>query len=211
MFIELVDTLRCVNPHEDNWLVGSFDRIEGRRIITGTLGCPSCGASYPIRDGVAWIGAAPGASLPDEREPDDIEAEAMRLAALLDLRDPGTRAVVAGTLGHAAHAVVAMTQAELLLLDPPASVRAGDGVSIVRGGGTVPLASASMAGVALDARTTPAIASAVQVVRDKGRLLAPASTPVPEEIRVLARDARHWVGERRVRTSAPVPLTLSRR
>ncbi|MGH7648269.1 MAG: hypothetical protein ACREND_09140, partial [Gemmatimonadaceae bacterium] len=53
MFIEIVDAFRCTRPHELTWLVASADRLEDRDIITGELGCPVCGARYPIVAGVA--------------------------------------------------------------------------------------------------------------------------------------------------------------
>lgn len=212
MFIELVDHLRCVAPHEDTWLVLAADRMEGRRVVEGRLGCPVCRAAYAIRDEVAWIGAEPGAALPDEPAPDALalEEEAARLAALLDLREPGTRAVVGGALGHAAHHLAAATGAELLLLDPPAGVGAGEGVSVLRTGGRLPLAEQSVRGVALDERTALLVAEAARVTRDKGRVVAPAGMPLVAGLVELARDARQWVAEREARASAPVPLRLVR-
>ena len=53
MFIEMIDLLRCVNAHEDTWLVASFSEVTNRIVTRGTLGCPVCSAEYPIQDGVA--------------------------------------------------------------------------------------------------------------------------------------------------------------
>ena len=98
MFIPLVDILRCVNPHNETWLVASIERAEDRFIIDGTLGCPTCLAEYPIRDGIVYF---------TERVPSDAnvqpdEGEAMRLAAALDLTEPRMTALLQGTRG--AHA-----------------------------------------------------------------------------------------------------------
>lgn len=212
MFIELVDHLRCVAPHEDTWLILAADRMEGRRVLDGTLGCPTCRASYPIRDGVAWLGLSPEARLPDDDRPapEALEEEAVRLAALLDLREPGLRALVAGALGHAAAQVARMTEAELLLLDPPASVRGGEGVSILRTGGRVALAAGSMRAAALDERTAPLAAQVARVVSDRGRVVAPAWATLPPDVTELARDDRQWVAERQARISAPVQLSVVR-
>lgn len=215
MFIELVDSLRCVQPHEDTWLVATFDRMENRRVVEGALGCPTCRASYPIRAGVVWLGAVPEQGTPADDPPaaHPVADEAMRLAALLDLREPGMRALLAGAHGAVAHALVGATQAELLVIDPPASVTPGDGVSIVRTGGRVPLAAASMRAVALDERSAVApgaIEAAVAALRDGGRLVAPATVPVPASVTELARDARQWVAERDARPSAPVQLRVMR-
>lgn len=213
MFIELVDSLRCVVPHEDSWLVASADRMDGRRIVEGTLGCPVCRARYAVRDGVAWLGADERQPVPEEPPPapEAREADVMRLAALLDLREPGARAVLGGALGHLGHELAAVTQAELLLVDPPASVRAGEGVSIVRSDARLPLAEASMRAAALDGRTISALPAVAAVLRDGGRLVAPADAPLPDLVAELARDARQWVAARMARASAPVQLRLMRR
>src|SRR2546423_13307889 len=49
----MIDLLRCVNDHEDTWLVASFTQITNRMVIEGTLGCPICSAEYEITGGVA--------------------------------------------------------------------------------------------------------------------------------------------------------------
>jgi uncharacterized protein YbaR (Trm112 family) len=213
MFIELVDSLRCVQPHEDTWLVATFDRMQDRRVVEGALGCPTCRASYPIREGVTWLGATLGeAMVPDESTPGaaGAEEEAMRLAALLDLREPAMRALVAGAHGAVAHALAQATQAELLVVDPPASVLAGEGVSVLRTGGRLPLAAASMRAIALDDDAAHLADAAVVALRDGGRLVAPARTPLPAHVTELARDARQWVAERDARPSAPVQLRVMR-
>src|SRR5690606_30679279 len=93
MHIEIVDALRCIVPHEETWLVASVESWQGRQIQTGTLGCPVCRATYPVRDGVAdFTGAAStpvvarGASAGEHAVDED---EVLRVAALLDLRDAG--------------------------------------------------------------------------------------------------------------------------
>src|SRR2546430_12044415 len=48
----MIDLLRCVNEHEDTWLVASFRQITNRMVIEGTLGCPICSAEYEIVNGV---------------------------------------------------------------------------------------------------------------------------------------------------------------
>src|SRR5687768_8190638 len=113
MFIELLDTLRCVRAHEDSWLVGSFDELVDRHVIRGTLGCPVCGAEYPVRGGVADFragdaggerrAAAQGGDGSEPSSPDTPgsagppdEAGAMRLAALLGLAEPGGVVILMG-------------------------------------------------------------------------------------------------------------------
>ena len=53
MFIELLDLLRCINVHEETWLVASLRAISNRFVLDGTLGCPICHAEYRIKKGIA--------------------------------------------------------------------------------------------------------------------------------------------------------------
>jgi len=53
VFIELIDHLRCINAHEDTWLVASFKTVTNRFVLEASLGCPSCSAQYSIYEGVA--------------------------------------------------------------------------------------------------------------------------------------------------------------
>src|SRR4051812_41652665 len=116
MFIPLVDILRCVNPHPETWLVASIERAEDRFIIEGTLGCPTCLAEYPVRDGVVYFSERPAStsSLPPN------ESEAMRVAAALDLTEPRMTAVLHGSWGAHAQFVRGFSPAQLILLNPPA-------------------------------------------------------------------------------------------
>src|SRR5688572_10448973 len=100
MFIELVDSLRCPNAHEDTWLVAAPSRMAGRYILTGTLGCPVCRAEYEIREGIAEMGAG----VESARIPGD-EQSALRLAAFLDLTDASGVVLLAGTWANDASAL----------------------------------------------------------------------------------------------------------
>jgi len=215
VFIEFVDALRCLRPHESTWLVAAPDRMMGRSIVRGTLGCPVCRAEYPIVDGVAYFGAEPGepaAARVDPSPPADPEL-VLRAAALLGLADGGGTAVLGGAWSAAAAGLLELAPAHYLLLDPPHAAHAGDGVSVLRTAGALPLAAACVRGVALDDATAsaPVLESAVRALRPAGRLVAPAGAPLPAGVRELARDPRHWVAEREVPPSPPVRLGLARK
>lgn len=203
MFIELVDHLRCPRPHEETWLVASADRTEGRDILDGTLGCPICHAEYPIRRGVAWFSPPDRAArpAPGAIAPANDPAAAMRLAALLELTDPGGFALLAGWWARHAHAIHDIAASHLVLLNPAPPIDAGSGVSVLQAPDVIPLADATCRGVALDAahadptRTT----AAARILRPRGRLVAPAWTTLPSGVSELARDAELWVAERDAR------------
>ena len=221
MFIELVDQLRCVRPHEDAWLVAAPDRMSGRHIVEGVLGCPVCGARYPVRDAVADFRpdavdpvarnvAAPGDDASDPRAGDE---DAMRGAALLALADVRAPVVLAGAWGVVAPTLVALAPAAYLLVNPTAPVEARTELSALRAAGALPLAAGAAHAVALDAaaaRDDALVAGAVRALRGGGRLVAPAWAALPADVRELARDERHWVAERDAPASAPVALRRGR-
>jgi uncharacterized protein YbaR (Trm112 family) len=209
MFVELVDLLRCPHPHEDGWLVAAAAATAERHIVHGTLGCPVCHAEFPVRDGVVHfdgecvIAEAPLPHL-DEGER---AAEAMRLAALLDLSSAGGTVVLGGAWQGCADAVLALADVRVLLVDPPQVPALREEVSAVRGA-PMPVAAAAVRGVALDERTAAPdrVAAAALALRPGGRLVAPVGAAVPEGVTELARDGRHWVAERTAAAPPLVPL-----
>jgi uncharacterized protein YbaR (Trm112 family) len=213
MFIELVDTLRCPTPHEESWLVLAADRMAARHVVDGTLGCPVCGAHFPIRDGVVDFRRAPHVPAARSR-PGDPE-QAMRLAAFLGLDDALGFAVLMGEWGAHALELRGMVECPLILVDPPADVEAAPGLSIIRTDGPLPLAAGAARGVAIDAggaAGAPAerVASAVRATRTKGRVVGPVGLPLPDGVSELARDEREWVGERQPPASPLVTLHVRR-
>lgn len=210
MFIELIDVLRCPSAHEESWLVLASRRIDGRDVMDGVLGCPVCQAEYPIVDGV--VSFTRESPRPDGPVEPSSEEEALRLAALLDLATPHGYAIVAGTLARNAPHLSAVTDVQLLLVNPPYETELGSGLSgltIEASWTRLPLAAASARAIALDDNTTPAqLVAALHVVRPSGRVLAPIALSLPDGVSELARDARQWLAERRVapRESGIIPL-----
>jgi hypothetical protein len=191
VFIPLVDTLRCVRPHADTWLVASIERADERFIIDGTLGCPTCLAEYPIRAGVVHFTDRPVE--PSRVAPPESEAEAMRLAAALDLTEPRVTALLHGEWGVQAQLVRGVSPAQLMLLNPPVGMVGGDGVSVLISE-VAPLAQASIDAIAIDGLVSDALFASLRAsLRRGGRILAPATTPVPDGFTELARDADVWV------------------
>jgi hypothetical protein len=191
--IELVDLLRCPRTHEESWLVATADRMVGRHIVEGQLGCPVCEASYRVDGGDVLF--SPRTSVATSTS--DEVADVLRTAAMLNLADPGGVVLLVGGWGAYADAVSTVVDAHILVLDPTtAQVRA----SRVYAGGAVPLAAASVRAVATDQPE-----AVVRVVKPGGRIVAPVTAPVPPGVKELARDARYWVGET---TGAPTRLIL---
>ena len=212
MFIPLVDSLRCIAGHEDTWLVASIERAEDRDIRHGFLGCPICFAEYPIRDGVAYFGIDPSGATPAAPPERVTEDEAVRLAAALDLTDPRMVALLFGASGALAPVMRGFSPAHLLLVNPPAGLASGDGVSIVRTDTVAPVARASMDAVALDSSSSPEmLESLVAALREGGRIAGPLDLALPAAAAELTRDDRIWVAERADGGGTSTPLISLRR
>jgi uncharacterized protein YbaR (Trm112 family) len=209
MFVEIVDALRCPRPHEESWLVLAARRTEDRHVLEGALGCPVCHAEYPIHDGIADFGTRDRAVAPT------MDAAALptadHLAAMLSLGDASGFVVLIGAWGARADALLELLDAPpLLLVAPPAGVPMGHGLSGIRAGAALPLATGAARAVATDRTDSVDVAEAARVTRTGGRLVAPAASHVPEGVRELARDESVWVGERLARPSPPVTLHVRR-
>jgi len=206
MFLPLIDRLRCLNVHEDTWLVASIDRADERDVVEGTLGCPVCSAEYRIREGVVWFGDAPAAAA---QAPSS--AEALRLAAALDLTDARMTAILHGSWGAHASVLRGLSHAQMLLVNPPHGVTSGDGISIVRSP-VAPVAAGWADAAALDLAAGDAMAASVTTsLRTGGRLLAPAGAELPAGFSELARDADVWVAQLDAGAVAGAPIAISRR
>lgn len=209
MFIELIDQLRCINDHEDTWLVASFETVSNRFVLEASLGCPSCSARYAIHGGIADFSA--GLELPSceaERAAasHNREEHATRAGAYLEATEPGATIVLGGIWAYAAEELSQMAEVRVLALNAPAGVKESGGVGLVHVGSEIPVAPGSVLGVAFDA-WFPAklVASAIRAVRPGGRIVGPVTIPAPAELSVLAHDDDYWVA-----LKAPEVVKLSR-
>ncbi len=212
MFIELVDVFRCIRPHDQMALVLAADRTTGRDVVEGVLGCPTCQTRYPIRGGVADFRDDPQSPFSSpSSSPPPVTDEVVRLAALLGLADPGGIIVLAGTWAGMAHDLLDLVDGvQVIVLDAPAATASGGGISPVRTGTVLPLGGAKVRGFAVDESGGRAslVDQAASALVSGGRLLAPAHTRLPDGMRELARDDRHWVAARE-KSAGPV-LQLER-
>lgn len=200
MHIEFIDLLRCPRPHEDSWLIAAFERMDGRLVVDGKLGCPVCYAEYPIRAGVADFRTdfADSGDTPPPWHETQSEDDAMRLAAMLGLSRPGMLVLLSGSAASLSHRLAALTSVRVLNLNPNTSgIGDSDMVGSIIIDTAVPIAPRSVDGIALDAAAaSPALLDeAVRVLKPGGRLAAPASTMLPVSLRELARDDTNVVAE----------------
>ena len=223
MFIELVDSLRCLEPHEETWLVAAVDRRDGRHIMHGTLACPICRRAYPIRDGIGWFAREPAdatsrLAIPsgradgpaDERTDED---RFTRAAALLGLMDAGGIVVLGGPWTKVADRLPSLGVSHVVVLNAHPTPESPQEVSALVVEDQLPFRQTAVRACALGGATATAalLASAATVLRSRGRLAGPVSAGVPTAITELARDEADWVGERAAVASPPVPLRSARR
>jgi hypothetical protein len=209
VFIELIDLLRCIRPHDETWLVASFSKVNNRFVEEAKLGCPSCSAEYWIRGGVAdFSGEVILPECEDERKAASHRREelATRAGAYLEATEPGATVVLGGLWAYAAQELSEMAEIRVIALNAPSEVKESETIGLVRVGSEIPLAAGSVLGVAVDA-WFPAkiIESAVRVVRPGGRIVGPAAIQPPSDLSILAHDDRYWVAQK-----APEVVTISR-
>jgi hypothetical protein len=200
LFIEILDLLRCINPHEDTWLVASLKAVSNRFVLDATLGCPVCHAEYPIRKGVADFRVG-GEILhqPSDNSPSlENRAElATRVGAFLNATEPGATLVLGGSWAEAAQELSVMTETRVVAVNPGRRVEESETVGLLKVSRQIPLAPASVLGAAFDASfSTETILSAIKVVRPGGRIVGPVVIDIPGELALLARDETYWVGEK---------------
>ena len=194
MFIELTDLLRCPNPHDESFLVLLPDKMDGRSVRTGQLGCPVCGRTFQLVEGVFDAGGAP----PDSRGNTGLTGE--NVSVLMGLSGPGGYVALVGPVASLWQEVAALNPGvALVAINPPKPVTDSAGVSVVRGG-MIPIKSRTLRGVVLG----KPYADDPIWVRDAARLVLPGLRVVgegdqpPEDlIDVMASAGGVWVGARK--------------
>jgi len=191
MFIELTDLLRCPNPHDESFLVLLPDRMDGRSVRTGQLGCPVCGRTFDLMNGVFDAGGAPAASA----ENTGLGAE--NVSVLIGLSGPGGYLALVGPVASLWEDVARLNPGvALVAINPPEEVQDSAGISVIRGG-MIPLKSRSVRGVVLGKpyADDPAwIRDAARLVLPGLRVLGEGDQPPEDLIEVMASAGGVWVG-----------------
>ena len=192
MFIELTDHLRCPADHDESFLVLLPDKIDGRSVIEGQLGCPLCGRTFQLHGGVFDTGDAPdiNAGTTDRLDPD-------ALTALVGLSGPGGYFVLAGPAANDWQDVAALNPGvALVAVNPGPDITDAPSLSVLRSGG-IPLKSRSMRGVVLGrpyADDPHWVREAARVVLPGLRIVGEGAEPSSDVIDLLARAEGVWVG-----------------
>ncbi len=193
MFIELTDHLRCANDHPESFLVLLPDRMEGRRVIAGSLGCPVCASVVTLTEGVATFGEASPAAGGTALAP----AAAL---ALLGLEGPGGFvALLGGATTLAPGLGDLLPGVHFPLVNPSADAQDSLLSSVLRSP-ILPIKRASMRGVVVgpDLAAEPRwVDRALEAALPGNRIVGEGPTPTHPDFEVLAEAAGIWVAKRR--------------
>lgn len=193
MLTRLVDVLRCPAAHAESPLVLAVETWDAGRVLSGTLSCPVCHASYPVRGGVAEFAPPPSAPAPEVTPAGDPAERAWRLAAQLNLLAPGRPVLLTGRYAGVAAELAEVAPVVPVCVDRPGSPAGAVTLAI---GARIPVAPGTFRGAAIDApRATPEFLEEVlRVTAGGGRLVAPAGTARPPGVELLADDDQEWIG-----------------
>jgi uncharacterized protein YbaR (Trm112 family) len=192
MFIELTDHLRCPADHDESFLVLLPDTMDGRSVRTGYLGCPVCGRTFQLADGVLDTGDAP---VPGVAGDSALDADA--LTALVGLHGPGGYLTLVGPVAALWSGVAELNPGvALVAVNPPGAVSDTTELSVLRGG-RLAIKSGSMRGVVLGrpfAEDPHWIREAARVVLPGLRVVGEGADPPRELVELLASAGGAWVG-----------------
>ncbi|HEX6433881.1 MAG TPA: hypothetical protein VFZ87_06550 [Gemmatimonadales bacterium] len=191
MFIELTDHLRCPEDHDESFLVLLPGKMEGRFVRTGQLGCPVCGRTFELVDGVFDAGSSPAPG----NEPSALTAEAATVLA--GLSGPGGYLALVGPPASLWREIAEqMPGVALVAVNPGPDVGDGESVSVIRSG-RIPLKSRALRGVVLGrpyANDPYWISEAARVVLPGLRVVGEGSDPPGHSIDIMASTGATWVG-----------------
>lgn len=191
MHIELIDLLRCPRDHEETWLVATLNAVQDRFVLKAKLGCPVCGASYPIANGIADLRTDRG-----ERATANIDIdpeEAVRIAALLNLTAPNSVVILEAHNAIHAQRISEITECKMIALNPTGAVEDSEAVATVLCDTRIPFASRSIAAAACESEKV--IQDVPRIIRDGGRALLPVDSAIPAGLIEIARDERNLLAE----------------
>jgi hypothetical protein len=194
MFIELTDHLRCPEPHDEAFLVLLPDRMEGRRVAAGHLGCPICGWNTAWVDGVPVFGEA----IASPADVGELPFDAAAILALLGLEGSGGWVALVGRVGVLGEDLAALLpDVGIAAINPPDSVTPSDRVSVIRSP-SWPIKQHAVRGVVIgdDAAgwSAEALGSVLPGLRGAGEGAPPADAATHE---LVSETSGLWLARRR--------------
>ena len=194
MFIELTDHLRCPEEHDEAFLVLLPSRMEGRSVLEGHLGCPVCGKTVDLQDGVVDFGPP---RVGGGQHAGVLTAEQAR--TLLGLSGPGGYLALVGSAGSLAEGLASMLpEIQLIAVNPVVMPSRRESSANVVLAPRLPLKASSMRGVVLGAGLPDSwVRDGIRAVLHGLRIVGEGSPPMGvDEVEILAVAGEVWVGRR---------------
>lgn len=197
MFIELLDTLRCIADHPQIPLVTAILERDDRFVVEGVVGCPTCKREYRITDGIAWFRDASDETGARDSIPRDSEG-AIRIGAFLAATEGATIALV-GDWARYAIELAEMVGLRAYAVNPREPIGESERVGTLYSDNRLPFTDGSLRGVAIDESSwsNDELRLAVRALGAGGRMVASATLPLPPELEEIARDESWWIAEKR--------------
>ena len=153
------------------------DRLENRRVIEGSLGCPNCRDRFPIEEGFGDLRPPPRSTDGDAPEIESpASPPAIEVAALLGLSDgSGSVALIGDMAGHATELSALVRGVEFIGIAPGLrGWEEREGVSRMTAGIVLPFSSGSLRGVGLFADGDASMAGGASMAGELSRVVATA-------------------------------------
>jgi uncharacterized protein YbaR (Trm112 family) len=173
----LTDRLICPRCGPGFGLILLADRLENRRVIEGSLGCPNCRDRFPIEEGFGDLRPPPRSTRGDAPHVEPpASPPAIEVAALLGLSDgSGNVALIGDLAGHATGLAGLVPGVEFIGIAPGLrGWEEGEGVSRMTVGAALPFSSGSLRGVGLLADGELSRAGATSMAGELSRVVTTA-------------------------------------
>ena len=174
MHLLLTDRLICPRCGPGFGLILIADRLENRRVIEGSLGCPNCRDRFPVEGGFVDLRPPPRRAEDQVRDVEPPTSPPVtEVAALLGLGEgSGNVALIGDLAGHAMALAELAPDVEVIGIAPGLRRwEEGDGVSRMSAATSLPLSSGSLRAVGLFAGCERALAGEMaRVLAPKGRI-----------------------------------------
>jgi hypothetical protein len=198
VFVELAESLRCLEDHEPTFLVVMPSRMDGRTIVEGLIGCPVCRREYGIANGVAYFDAEDVVAPETARfAPLPVDGEGAQ--ALINLSGPGGLVILIGSAARlAAQLADLVAGVHFVVCNPPADVTMSERISLFRAGRRLPFRSSIARAVVVGEEHVNGKwpDEAVRVLLRGLRLVLFGDVSLPLGITELAVGPRVLVGEK---------------
>ncbi len=208
MNLLIADRLSCPRCGPEFGLILLAERMDGRRVLDGVLGCPNCRDGFPVRGGFGDLRMPPrgelAPGLAGDYGPEDAGATDRLMALLGVAQGPGMLLLAGSPARHAAGLAARIEGVQVVALDADmARWPEAPGVSRMTARPGIPVFSRTLRGVAVDGALGERwFVEAARVVAPLSRVVvqdAPdgaVDTLVASGLRVLASDAGIVVAER---------------